>query len=372
MKDDQKGVTGRARGGIARAEKLSGEERTAIASAAAKKRWADKDSAAPLKHNKNKDLDAKSTALAASPKQASLDLGIEIERDIGGVEMGVLENGMPYLTQRGLATITGGARSSIYDIVKEWEERHNDYVSGKERISFFQKYLSEQGFDEPSLHVETVQAGSIHYAYPDVVCMAFLEYYAFEAKGDNTKALENYRRFASFGLRRFIYEALGYSPEQKVIDSWRHFHDRIDMTATSVPFGFFSVFKEIAIMLVPMIRAGIFISDKVVPDVSVGLAWSAHWEANDLDDKYGKRSRYDHEYPLYYPQSKSNPQPAFCYPEEALGAFRAWLSSTYIKSKFPAYMLGQTKKGSVPFALANKALGAFGAQQLEAPKKRLK
>ena len=27
--------------------------------------------------------------------------------------MGVLENGMPYLTQRGLATVTGGARPSI-------------------------------------------------------------------------------------------------------------------------------------------------------------------------------------------------------------------------------------------------------------------
>ncbi|NKE68695.1 hypothetical protein RAMLITH_23005 [Ramlibacter sp. RBP-2] len=371
MSDDLDEPKGRRKGGLARAVKLSPEERAAIASAAAKKRWEGKP-AAPLKPNKNKELGAKSTAMAAPLKQASLDLGIEIERDVGGVEMGVLENGMPYLTQRGLATITGGARSTIYDIVKEWEERHNDWVSGKDRISFFQKYLNENGFDEPTLHVETVQAGSIHYAYPDVVCMAFLEYYAFEYKGDNSNALANYRKFASFGLRRFIYEALGYSPEQKVLDSWRHFHDRVDMTATSVPMGYFSVFREIAIMLVPMIRAGIFISDKVVPDVSVGLHWSSHWEANDLDRKYGNRTRYDHEYPLYYPQSKSNPQPAFCYPEEALGAFRAWLQATYIRSKFPAYMLGQTRKGTVPLALANKALGAFGAQQLEAPKKRLK
>jgi hypothetical protein len=328
--------------------------------------------AAPQKSNKNNDLESKGTGLAAPPNQFHLDLGIEVERDIGGIEMGVLENGMPYLTQRGLATITGGARSTIYDIVKEWDERHNDYVSGKDRLSFFQKYLNEKGFDEPSLHVETFQAGSIHHAYPVVVCMAFLEYYAFESRGDNAKAVENYRKFASFGLAKFIYEALGYSPEQKVLDSWRHFHDRVDMTATSCPVGFFSVFKEIAIMLVPMIRAGIFISDKVVPDISVGRAWSEYWEAANLSAKYGERTRYDHEYPLYYPQAKSNPQPAFCYPEEALGAFRGWLNKTYIASKFPAYMLGQTKKGSVPLALANKALGAFGAQQLEPPKKRLK
>lgn len=56
--------------------------------------------------NKNNDLEAKTVALAAPPKQFPLDLGIEIERDIGGVEMGVLENGMPYLTQRGLVAVT--------------------------------------------------------------------------------------------------------------------------------------------------------------------------------------------------------------------------------------------------------------------------
>jgi len=308
----------------------------------------------------------------AAPKQVPLDLGIEIQRDINGVEMGVLENGMPYLTQRGLSEVTGAARSLIQTITKEWEDHYQDEVIGKDRISFFREYLLARGFNEAALHIETVQAGSIHYAYPDVVCMAFLEYYAFESKGDNATAVKSYRQFASFGLRRFIYDALGYSPEQKVLDSWRHFHDRVDMTATSVPTGYFSVFKEIAIMLVPMIRAGIFISDKVVPDISVGRAWSEHWESNELSQNYGDRTRYDHEYPMYYPQAKSNPQPAFCYPEEALGAFRGWLTRTYIASKFPAYMLGQTKKGAVPIALANKALGAFGTQLLEPPKKRVK
>jgi hypothetical protein len=273
-----------------------------------------------------------------APKQVPLDLGIEIEKDINGVEMGVLENGMPYLTQRGLAEVTGAARSLIQTITKEWEDHFHDEVIGKDRISFFREYLFAHGFNEPALHIETVQAGSIHYAYPDVVCMAFLEYYAFESKGDNATAIKSFRKFASFGLRSFIYDSLGYSPEQKVLDSWRHFHDRVDMTATTVPTGYFSVFKEIAIMLVPMIRAGIFISDKVVPDISVGKAWSEHWESNGLSESYGHRTRYEHDYPLYYPQAKSNPQPAFCYPEGALGAFRGWLTRTYIASKFPVYM----------------------------------
>jgi hypothetical protein len=322
--------------------------------------------------NANNSLATVPATQQAAHRQVPLDLGIEIQKDINGVEMGVLENGMPYLTQRGLSTVTGAARSLIQTITKEWEDHYEDEVIGKDRISFFKQYLLARGFNEPSLHIETVQAGSVHYAYPDVVCMAFLEYYAFESTGNNATAVKSYRQFASFGLRSFIYNALGYSPEQKLLDSWRHFHDRVDMTATSVPPGYFSVFKEIAVMLVPMIRAGIFISDRVVPDISVGRAWSEHWEANKLGEKYGSRTRYDHEYPLYYPQAKSNPQPSFCYPEEALGAFRAWLTKTYITSKFPAYMLGQTKKGAVPMALANKALSAFGAQLLEPPKKRIK
>ena len=38
--------------------------------------------------------------LPAPPRQLLLDVGIRVERDINGIEMGVLENGMPYLTQR--------------------------------------------------------------------------------------------------------------------------------------------------------------------------------------------------------------------------------------------------------------------------------
>ena len=53
---------------------------------------------------------AKSDAQIATPKQQYLDLGVEVERDVGGIEMGVLENGIAYLTQRGLAHILGGIR----------------------------------------------------------------------------------------------------------------------------------------------------------------------------------------------------------------------------------------------------------------------
>lgn len=41
----------------------------------------------------------------ATPVQLKLDLGIEVEKEVAGIEMGVLENGIPYLTQRGLAAM---------------------------------------------------------------------------------------------------------------------------------------------------------------------------------------------------------------------------------------------------------------------------
>ena len=83
--------------------------------------------------------------------------------------------------------------------------------------------------------------------------------------------------------------------------------------------------------------------------------------------------RYDHEYPDYYPQSKSNPQPSFCYPNGSLGAFREWLQQHYISTKFPKYLLGQTSKGSIAYDVANKAVQAFGGDALPAPKsKRIK
>ena len=141
-----------------------------------------------------------SIKIITSP-QIPLDLGIEVQKDINGIEMGVLENGIPYLTQRSLATVTGTSRSTIQTITKEWEENHENELLGKDRASFFKQYLFEKGYNEPKLHIETILKGTTHYAYPDIVCMAFLEYYAFEAKENNKVAIENYRKFASSGLK---------------------------------------------------------------------------------------------------------------------------------------------------------------------------
>ena len=47
------------------------------------------------KSNKFNALTSKTGQLPAPPRQGVLDLGIEVERNVGGIEMGVLENGIP-------------------------------------------------------------------------------------------------------------------------------------------------------------------------------------------------------------------------------------------------------------------------------------
>lgn len=293
-------------------------------------------------------------------KQIPLDLGIEVQKDINGIEMGVLENGIPYLTQRGISGITGVARNVIQTITKEWEDSHGDPVMGKDRISFFRNYLYTNGYSEPKLHLETVQNGTVHYAYPDVVCMAFLEYYAFESKADSATALENYRKFAAFGLRKFIYEALQYTPS----DKWKFHHDRVSLLKDSSPPGHFTIFQEITGLVVDLINADLTVNHKTIPDISVGMAWAKHWTENNLEAQFGPRMQYEHNYPSYYPQAQSNPQTPNAYPDAALPLFRQWFRQTYLLTKFPKYLLGKANllPGGMAEAMqignmyANKAL----------------
>lgn len=271
----------------------------------------------------------------ASPKQGVLDIGVQIQKDVNGVEMGVLENGMPFLTQSGLARIAGAARSVIYDITQEWAEHFDDEVLTKNRYSWLRQYLAEKGYNEPQLHIETKSAGQAHYAYPDIVCMAIIEYYAFEAQNKNQTAMDNYRRLATYGLQKFIFDALNYTPA----DKWRFFHDRVSILTDSAPDGYFIIFNEVTGLISDLIAAGLPVNDKTIPDISVGKAWGMYWTAHGFDVTYGPRIKYEHNYPSYYPQAASNPQEPWAYPDAALATFRHWFRHEYLPTKYPKYIL---------------------------------
>lgn len=285
--------------------------------------------------NETNMLPSKTRQSPATPVQLRLDLGIEVEKVVGGIEMGVLENGIPYLTQRGLADMSGAARSTIQELTQEWQQAHASGVWPRGRMQFFRDYLSKAGFDEPSLFIEITKDGSPHYAYPDMVCMAMVEYFAFEAQRTNQTAIDNFRNLARYGLQKFIYDALGYVPE----DPWKLFNARVSLLKDSVPVGYFSVFKESTGLVVDLINAGLPVNQHTIPDGSVGGTWGRYWTNNNLAAKYGERIDYPHYYPAEFPQSASNPQPAKAYPNEAWAEFQDWFRTIYLPTKYPVYIL---------------------------------
>lgn len=272
---------------------------------------------------------------SVAPVQILLDLGVEVEKTIGGVEMGVLQNGIPYLTQGGLADACGAAQSSVSEITQEWEDSFESSVLGKGRILFFKDYLLKNNYSESRLYIEILKNGKPYYAYPDIVCMAFVEYFAFEAQKTNSTAMSNFRNFARYGLQEFIYNALEYKPQ----DVWALFNARVSILQDSVPIGYFSIFKESAGLIVDLIKAGLIVNEHTIPDGSVGKIWGPYWTNNQLEKKYSKRIKYDHYYPAEFPQSASNPQAANAYPDEALAEFRKWFRTVYLPTKYPAYIL---------------------------------
>jgi hypothetical protein len=113
-------------------------------------------------------------------------------------------------------------------------------------------------------------------------------------------------------------------------------------------------------MIVTLGQAGLHIDEKFVPDISVGIAWSKHWKIENLDERFGARKKFEHNYPDYFPQSTSNPQEPWCYPEVALGEFRRWFRDSYIgEGKFTNYIEAKAKENALPVSFAQIAIAAY-------------
>ncbi len=263
----------------------------------------------------------------------------EIDRD--GITMGVLSDGSPYLTARGLARMCGTDHSVILRLSANWAEEQT-----RPRGMKIAQLLTQHGFDGTQLYTRTLGQGGETHAYCDAVCMSLLEYYAFEApQGDNTIALRNYRLLARSSFRDFIYSTVGYNPNIRLAESWRNFEERILLNA-SVPIGYFSIFREMGDFIVQLIRGGIVINDHTVPDISVGKVWGKYWTDNELDKTYGCRIRHPHFYPENYPQAQAEIY-AWIYPDNALPIFRRWLYGEYTSKRFEAYLQNKASAGAI-------------------------
>ena len=292
--------------------------------------------------------------LVTTPSQLAFDLEIAVEAEIDGVGMGVLGDGTPFLTLRGLARMCGIDHTTLVKLTNDWGQ-----APPRGREQKIRDLIKAQGFDDTVFFHAVRKNGTIHHAIPAHVCMAALEYYAFEAPATNAHAVHSYRTLAKKGFTDFVYAQVGYNPDGKVSLAWQQFHDRVSLVANAVPTGYFSIYQEIAGMIVPMINAGIDVGPHIVPDISVGQRWAKHWKGESLEVVYGERKQYLHEYPVYFPQALSNPQTPYCYPDEALGEFRKWFRKTYLGDHLQDYLQSQAKLGKIKPAIATKAIEAF-------------
>lgn len=306
-------------------------------------------------------LPSKSTSKEIGPAQGRLDL--EVEKDVGGIGMGVLSDGTPYLNQRGLALLCGVQNAHIGTISSQWNEREQ-----KPRITSIKGSLAKGGYTTPAAHIEIQHGGRTHYCYPAEVCLAVLEYYAFDAGANcQTEARDNFRLLAGSKLREMIYSQVGYDPTGR--DRFKKWHDRIAINYQSAPKGFFHVFNEAHTIIYELILAGANIGDKFVVDISIGQHWSKYWTDQNLAAEFGERCKYPHCYPDSHPQALSNPQESWCYPLAALGHYREWLRETYIEGgKFSTYLQGKVAKGELPPSVAQLAIATLAPSQIESPR----
>jgi hypothetical protein len=117
-------------------------------------------------------------------------------------------------------------------------------IPQKPRISRIRDSLSSRGVTSEVPYIHVKDGARKIYAYPDSICLAILEYYAFDA-GSNCRdeARNNFRILAGKALQDFIYTQVGYSPNTTIPASWQQFHDRVTLAYHTVPHAI-SVFSR--------------------------------------------------------------------------------------------------------------------------------
>jgi len=283
-------------------------------------------------------------------EQLDLNLRAIREVEIDGIQMGVLSNGTPYLTMRGLAIMCGVAPSVIQGIAANWPAERL-----KPRGRKIDASLTAQGYTSDQLVIKTKGNGGEVHAYTDAVCMSILEYYALDASQPNSEvARNNYRILARDSFRRFIYQRTGYS-EASTQASLQVFQQRLQLN-DQIPANYFSIFREMADLTFHLANNNFKLDAQSIPDISVGIHWGKYWSKNSLADQYGERVKFPHNYPKNFPQAQGNQKEAWIYPILSLGVFRNWLQSTYVHTHLAPYLAKKVGEGALPAPKAEQIL----------------
>ncbi|ELB2807297.1 hypothetical protein J4H27_01805 [Vibrio alginolyticus] len=245
------------------------------------------------------------------------------QTEANGFEMGVMSDGTPYLTASGLAYICGTARSNIITLVNDWQ---NQRLHPRGRII---SQIIERNGGNPSkdLHIPIKVRGKTHHAVPHDICMAVLEYYAFESRSEADVARDNFRNLASQSLKEFIYKRTGYKGTGALP---RHL-ERYTKNRAKIPYTHFSMLNEITLNLIaPLEEAGYTLPESLVPDISEGRLF-CDWLRKNRGVEPKEFPDYEHEYP------DGRVVQARLYPTEYLEDFRRHFHEVWLNEKAAKY-----------------------------------
>ncbi len=269
-----------------------------------------------------------------------------------GIEMGVLGDGSAYLSTRGLARACGQPPSVIHQISEHWGQSCHELHC--RRIEYL---LSEYTDGAVPRFREIPLDGYITRVYPDAVCMAILEYFAFESRAPTAHiARASFRQLTRGALRHTIYEHCDYSSGHEAAESWAHLHHRLALNP--LPAGYFSVFREITDLLIATVQSGLTLDQHTMPDISVGMAWGRHWSRYDLDDRLGERIKHPYHLPA---NSGKRDIETWLYPITALTHFRTWMRDEYVPQHLPPYLRSKAKRDQLATVHIDRVLASVGA-----------
>lgn len=208
---------------------------------------------------------------------------IEKFGEFDGIQMGVMLDGTPFLTGRGLAFLCGVSPQAVFS----WGQSINNDTPRWRKMSLL---LREQDFPEDRIYEVLEDYPQKPNAYTEKVCLAFLEYYAFVASPENQtdKAKDIVRKLMGKTFRDFVYALVGYEREKQTFSEYTlsrivHHHDVDD---SPLPDGYFCLFdKMIEILQKFDLRIGYGLGERwydtkhkkvrfLEPDISLGRHFS--------------------------------------------------------------------------------------------------
>ena len=257
------------------------------------------------------------------------------------IEVGLLPDGTPFMSGRELARACGISNSTLVG----WGEV-TPQVGDRHRAGKLANLLATYNYGGDRLFVRipdgTKFGGRANVsAYPYQVCMALLDYYAFEA---NKEAARNSLRLLSEKqLPQFICEVVQTPPEsteplQSIPPKADPFKRR--PLRNGIPIGYFSISQ---LLETEPPRSLPLTELRTALLVNIDKAWNRYWNIQGLGPQYGDR--------FAMPQRPLNDwarSRQYVYPKAALAAFQDWLALHYLPERYPSYLQRKRQQLTAP------------------------